>query len=257
MAWFALGATVVNAGTAIYSATQQKKAASKAVSEQRNLLDSLKYEPIDIEALKREATATAIDNATKSLALERELRPELAATRAELDRQISSELALQGNLSPDVVNRVTTAGRVAGGRSGIGDGSTVPLTASLLGIESMNLANSRRGAAAGLLGQNDLPSVGLDPGAVASLEVADNAANNQFNIAKAGGESSLINSEAAARNAQIGGQVGMISSLANLLGTGIGAYTDSKAGIGERMTKAEYDKKYATPSLYTPVDTRF
>ncbi len=238
----AAGAALAGTAASIYGQTQQNKAAKTAVNQQRNLLEGLKYEPIDIEKLKREATASAIENATNSLALERQLQPDVAATREEvaatklkLAKQVNADLDLGGNLSPDTINRVETAGRVIGGRSGIGSPSTMPLTAGLLGIESINLLNSRRNAANALTGPAATAPVGLDPGALASAEVADNAANNQFNIAKAGGESNLINSEAAARTAQIGGQVGVASSLANLIGQGIGAYSKNQ------NNKALYD----------------
>lgn len=230
MSWVAIAATAVSAGTAIYSATQTNKAANKAVDQQKALLSNLKYEPIDIAKLRADATAAAIDNATQSLALERSLTPNVAATRETVDRtklalakQVEGDLALGGNLSPDIINRVNTAGRVIGSSSGIGSPSTVPLTASLLGLSSIDLMNSRRNAAAGLMGPGAPSPVGLDPGAVASAEVADNAAYNDFNMQKAGGDMRLADSEAKARTAQIGGQAGEISSLANLLGQGIGA----------------------------------
>lgn len=255
-AWFALGATAVSAGTAIYSAKQNEKNANKAIDAQKQIASNLKYEPIDIEKLKAEATQNAIANATQSLAIERQLQPEVAATRDELARQVKSELKLGGNLSPDTRNEVTSAARVIGARSGIGSGSTTPLTAALLGISSTNLANSRRNAASTFLSNNELPAAGLDPGAVASLEVADNAANNQFNLEKSGAVSNIANSEAAARASQIGGQTGTVSSLANLLGTGIGAYTNSRSGIGPKTTYDEFAAKQPKP-LYTPVDTTF
>lgn len=230
---------LIGVGTAIYSANQTSKANKKAVNDQKALINGLKYEPIDIEKLKADATRTAIENATQSLALERQLQPDVAATRTELSRQVSEDLKRGGNLSPDVVNRVETEGRVIGARSGIGSGGTVPLTASLLGLSSIDLINQRRGQAAGLLSQNDLPVTGLDPGAVASAEVANNAANNQFNLEKAGVNSNLINSEAAARTAQIGGQVGIVSSLAGLLGKGVGAYTGQTSNYGDLIKKVQ------------------
>lgn len=244
----AAGTALAGVGTSIYSASQQKKATNKALDAQRSIADSVRYEPIDIESLKASAQKNAIENATNSLALERQLTPDVAAlrdqtnaTKLELARQVDEDLRLGGNLSPDVINRVQTAGRLVGAKSGIGSPSAVPLTASLLGIESINLMNSRRNAANSLAGPGELPTAGLDPGTLASLEVADNAANNQFNLEKAGVSSNLANSEAAARSAQIGGQVGMASSLANLLGQGIGGYVNSRA----------------KSPLYTPVDTKF
>lgn len=238
----AAGAALAGTAASVYGQHQQQKAAKSAINQQRNLLEGLKYEPIDIEKLKREATAAAIENATTSLAVERQLQPDVAATREEVARtklklaqQVGADLDLGGNLSPDVINRVETAGRVIGGRSGIGAPSTVPITAGLLGIESINLLNSRRNAANALVGPGDLPTTGLDPGQLASLEVAQNAAQNQFNIAKAGGDASLIDSEAKARTAQIGGQIGIASSLGKLIGQGIGSY------VKNQDDKALYD----------------
>ena len=221
---------VISAGTAIYSATQTKKAASKALDAQKQIAADLKYEPIDIEALKADVAKQAVENATASLALERQLQPDVAAQREatnaaklELTRQVGADLKLGGELPPDIINRVTQAGRVIGSTSGIGTGSTVPLTASLLGLSALDLQNQRRQQAAALQGPGELPVAGMDPGTLAELEVKQNAAMNDFNAAKAGIDSNLAQSEAAARTAQVGGQTGMISSLANLLGQGIGA----------------------------------
>ncbi len=261
--WGAVAVAAVSAGTAIYSSNQQKKAANKALDAQRGIAADITYEPIDVEKLKREATQAAIQNATQSLVIERQLQPNVAAAREELSRQINADLKLGGNLSSDQQNRVTQSARTIGARSGVGSGGTVPLTASLIGLRSEDLLNQRRAAAGSLLGANPLPTAGLDPGALASLEVANNAAMNQFNLEKAGVESNLANSEAAARTAQIGGQVGVVSSLANLLGTGIGAYANNRAGVGEQTTYDNFVKKNRAPAMgttglgYTPVDTSF
>lgn len=257
MMWVGIGSTVIKGVSDVYAANQTSKAAKAAVSQQRSLVNDLKYEPIDIEALKKEATQTAIDNATRSLAIERDLNPDVAAARSELARQVNSELALGGNLSPDVVNRVTSAGRTIGASSGIGSPSTVPLTASLLGLTSMDLANKRRAEAAGLIAANDLPMAGLDPGAVAALQVAQNNAENDFNMSKTNANMNLAESEQTARTAQIGGQVGMISSLANLLGTGAGALAGNNAGKGDKITKSEFDKRYAATPAFTPIQTNW
>lgn len=217
--------------SSVYAAKQTSKAANKAVDaqkaalgDQKALLESLRYAPIDVEKLKREASAQAVQNATQSLALERSLQPELANTRQELAKQVNSDLSLRGNLPPDVANRVASEARTVGGRSGTQD-NVGPLTASLIGNTSLDLIRQRQGAAAGLLAMNPLQPTGLDPGALASLEVAQNAAQNQFNLEKAGVSSNLINAsvgvanaEAKARGAEIGGQVGIINSLTGLLG---------------------------------------
>lgn len=253
--WVGIAGIAVNAGTAIYSNQQSKKAANKALDAQRGIAADIKYEPIDIEKLKTEATAAAIENATNSLAIERQLQPEIADTRTELARQINADLKLGGELPTDVVQRVTQAGRTIGARSGVGSGGTTPLTASLIGLNSIDLMNQRRAAAGNLLNANPLPTAGLDPGTLASAEVANNAAFNQFNLEKAGVASSLADSEARARTAQIGGQVGTASSLANLLGQGIGAYQQSQAGKGEKTTYDDFINK--RKPVYTPVDTTF
>lgn len=231
MSWIAAATAAVGVGTSIYSARQQEKNANKALDAQKSIADSIKYEPIDIEKLKVEATQAAIQNATQSLALERELQPDVAAVRAEVPRQVLADLQRDNSRLPtDTVNEVQRAGRVIGARSGSPE-SAVPVTAGLLGLNSIDFMNQQHqralSNAGGLLAQNDLAPTGLDPGALASLEVANNAANNQFNLEKAGVNSNLVNAESAARSAQIGGQVGMVSSLTSLgkqLGKGIGAY---------------------------------
>jgi hypothetical protein len=222
--WGAVAVAAVSAGTAIYSTQQQKKAANKALEAQRGVAEDLKYTPIDIEQLKADTSKAAVENATASLAMERSLQPDVANTRAELSRQISADLALGGELPTDLVNRVNTAGRTLGARSGIGSGSTVPLTASLLGLSSIDLLNQRRAQAENLLRSNPLPVAGLDPGQIASLEIANNNAQNQFDLAKSGVNSNLIQSEADARASQIAGQAGIASSLTSLMGTMAGAY---------------------------------
>jgi hypothetical protein len=218
----------VGAGTAIYSARQGAKAVNQAVQSQKDIAANLKYEPIDIEALKKSATEQAIANATQSLALERSLQPDVAATREDYSRTVREDLARGGKLDVDTINQVNQAGRVIGSTSGIGSSSTIPLTAALLGISSVNLANQRKDRARDLVMNTELPQAGLDPGALATLEVQQNAAQNQFNLEKSGIDSSLAESTALARGTQIGGQTGTISSLGNLLGAGISAYLNRK-----------------------------
>lgn len=223
MAWVALASAAVSVGGSIYANNQANKAAQKNVGTQQNLAANLKYEPIDIEKLKSEATRGAIENATNALALERQLTPVVADTREavdrtklELARQVGSDLALGGDLSADTINRVTNAGRIIGGQSGIGSSNAVPLTASLLGLSSIDLMNQRRSAAGALVGPGTPAPVGLSPGAVASAEVAQNAAYNDFNMQKMGIDANLADAQATARTAQVGGQTGMIGALSNL-----------------------------------------
>jgi hypothetical protein len=260
----------VVAATGVYSAVSTANAAKKAASAtadagrtavegQRAIVDNLKYEPINIEKLRADATKQAIENATGALQLERSLNPALADTRSELSKQINADLARGGELPPDVANRVASEARTVGARSGSQD-SAAPLTAALMGISSLDLQNSRRAAASNLLSANPLAPTGLDPGAVASLEVADNAANNQFNLEKAGASSNLVNSELSAANAaakadtaKAGANAGVASSLASLLGqfykptTTSGTPSTTTAPFNYTMPKFNYSLLGSTP----------
>lgn len=260
--WGAIAVAAVGAGSAVYSAQQQKKLQNKALDAQRGIAADIEYKPVDIEKLKADATANAIANATASLAIERQLQPDVAATREELARQIRTDLDRGGQLPVDTANQVTQAGRVIGARSGIGSGSTTPLTAALIGLKSTDLINERRRAASNLLSGIDLPAAGLDPGTVASLEVANNAANNQFNLERAGVASTLANSEAAASASQLGSQIGLVNSLGSAVKNIGNIYADNRAGVGDRMTYDEYIKKQGKPvtmntPAFQPVDTSF
>jgi hypothetical protein len=224
MMWVGIGTSAVGVGSAIYGASASRVANNKALDAQQKNIDSLQYQPIDIEKLKAEATQNAIDNATNSLALERSLTPDVATARATLSKQVSDQLALGGKLGADTINTVNQAGRVAGSSSGIGSGSTVPLTAALLGENSQALQQQRMANAGSLLAANPLPVAGLDPGQVASAEIGNNNAQNQFNAAKVGLNANMINSQLNADKSEIGGNIGVASSLTNLIGNGIGAY---------------------------------
>lgn len=251
-----IGAGAALAGTAgsIYSARQTAKAANNAVGQQRTItneyLNNLKYQPIDIEKLKRDATAQAIQNATQSLALERSLQPNVANTRETLAQQVNSELAQGGNLPADVANKVAMESRTIGARSGSLD-NAAPITAARLGITSLDLMRNRQNAAANLLAANPLQPTGLDPGSVAAAEVAQNAAMNQFNIDKAkttyDAELGLTDAQAKARGAEIGGQTGILSAaiggLSSLAGLGgIGGGTSS-------LSAPSYLQKTGTPYM--------
>jgi hypothetical protein len=161
------------------------------------------------------------------------LQPDVSSTREELARQIREDLERGGNLPADVANQATMAARTIGARSGGGGaGVTTPLTASLIGLNSQDLINQNQREAAQFLALNDLPIGGLDPGVLASIEVAQNTAMNQFNRDKAGVDSNLADSEAAARASQIGSTAGLISAAGNL-GIGLGkAYFGTGAPPG-------------------------
>lgn len=257
---YVVGAASV--ASSIYTANQTSKAADKAVQAQRSgldaqksLVESLKYAPIDIEKLKRDASAQAVQNATQSLAMERSLRPDVASAREELSRQVNEQLAMGGNLPPDVANRVTRDARTIDARSGA-QGNAAPVTASLIGLTSLDLMRQRQQAAAGLLAANPLQPAGLDPGAVASAEVAQNAAMNQFNLEKAGVSSNLINStmgvadaEAKARAAEIGGQTGIVSALSGFLGN-TNLFREEPTNYGSLLSKIK--KPVTTSTSMSP-----
>jgi hypothetical protein len=161
------------------------------LARQQEIAANLKYEPINIENLKEQTRQQAITNATQSLALERDLQPEVAATRQMVAERVRSDLALGGALSPDVANQVARASRTMGAMSGAPAG---PLTAAQIGLTAEGLRSQRLGEANRLLQMNPLQPVGLDPGALASAIVGQNTAMNQFNAAKAGIDANLAQS---------------------------------------------------------------
>ena len=237
MAWATIAVTVVGAVGSAVAANQTRQAnkgiigAQKdALAQQQDLLANLKYEPIDIAKLQADATAAATQNATNSLALERSLQPNVAATREATSKRVSDELALGGNLSPDVANQVAMAARTRGSSSGVG-GNAAPITAALTGQSAQSLLQQRINNANGLLAANPLPVAGLDPGSLASAEIANTTNQNQFNIAKAGGQANLIQSGANITGAELGAKAqsnAMWTQLAaSLAQSGLSAYGKS------------------------------
>ncbi len=229
----------IAAATTTATIVSQQDAARKAqhaVSDAQKVAGAVDYQPIDIAQLTANAHDQAVKNATDSLALERSLQPDIADTRTNLSRSISDQLKLGGQLPTDTINAVTQAGRVAGGTSGSLGGASVPLTAGLLGLSSLNLLNQRQNNAAGLLAANPLPVAGLDPGTLASLEAQQNAAQNQFNLAKAGVQTNLIGSQVQAGAAQTGANMAGISSLLNLLTKNQSSGVDSGSILGKLAT---------------------
>lgn len=209
--WGAIGGAVIGlVGSAVMN-----NQAKKARDGQQGLVDRLVYKPIDIEKIKADAAAAAAQNASASLELERSLQPDVAATRTNLSKSVSDQLKLGGRLPPDIANAVAQAARVAGGASG-GFGGTPGATAATIGTTALGLINQRQGNANALLAANPLPVAGLDPGAVASLEIANNNAQNQFDLAKVGVQSNMINSNAQTNSAAIGAGTNALSGLVNL-----------------------------------------
>lgn len=209
------------AGVASSVSAQRKAAAAQkdALAQQREIAANLKYEPIDLENLKEQTRQQAITNATQSLALERELRPDVAATRQMAAERVRSDLALGGQLSPDVANQVARASRTMGAMSGAPAG---PLTAAQIGLTAEGLRSQRLNQANQLLQANPLMPAGLDPGALASAIVAQNAAMNQFNAAKAGINTNLAQSAGQVGAGLAAGQhstnMGVLNAVPGILG---------------------------------------
>ncbi len=232
MSWgLVIGAVVSGAG--IVASQDSARRARNAVSDQQKIADKVTYEPINIDALIKKANETAVANATQSLELERQLSPGVADTRDTLQRTVAEQLKMGGNLPPDVANQVTQAARVASAGSGTLGGSSVPLTAQLLGVSALGLLNQRQNQAQTLLATNPLPQVGLDPGTVASLEAQNNAANNQFNLEKAGINSTLTQARNDAGAAGAGVTANNFSSLLGLLTSNTSGGVDSGSILGK------------------------
>lgn len=207
-------ASVAGVASSISSQRKAQSAAKDALAQQRELAANLRYEPVNIENLKEQARQQAITNATQSLALERELRPEVAATRQMVAERVRSDLGLGGQLSPDVQAQVARAARVSGALSGAPAG---PLTAAQIGLTAEGLRSQRLAQANQLLQMNPLQPAGLDPGALASAIVAQNAALNQFNLSKMGVGSNLAQSGAQVGAAGAASQQALTSNILNQL----------------------------------------
>ena len=205
-------ASVAGVASSISAQRKAQSAAKDALAQQRELAANLRYEPVNIENLKEQARQQAITNATQSLALERELSPDVAATRQMVAERVRSDLALGGQLSPDVANQVARASRTMGALSGAPAG---PLTAAQIGLTAEGLRQQRLGNAQTQLQLNKLPVAGLDPGALASAIVAQNAAMNQFNLAKMGVGANLAQSGAQVAAGQAASQQGITGTLLN------------------------------------------
>ena len=178
----AAGAGVLAAG-AIGSSVVQKQGADKAARTVRQGLAS--YEMIDLNELQNNAIATARQNAVNSMALEKELTPDIARTRSTLSNQVANELELGGKLSPDVVNQVTAAAQGQANSAGLYGGGG-PITAAMLGLTAMDVAQKRKANAASLLAANPMQQVGLSPEALASISVQDQTNLNQAKLNASG-----------------------------------------------------------------------
>lgn len=183
----AVGAGVVAAGAAASSAISSSSA-SKARKTMSKALEN--YERIDLDELQKNAIATARENAVNSMALERELTPDIANTRATLSKQVSDELAMGGQLGADVTNQVARNAASKANTAGLYGGGG-PITAAMLGLTSMDVAQQRKRNAAALLATNPMQQVGLSPETLASVKIADVNNWNQSQLDVAGVKSNI------------------------------------------------------------------
>lgn len=218
LAGAAAGAGIGAAASGAINASDANQTASSALSSQQQALSGLQYQPINIAQITSDAHNQAVANATQSLQLQQQLNPGVAAAQKTLQSQVSSQLALGGQLDPDTINEVTRAAEAGGGGAGLA-GSELPLSAARLGETSQQLMQQRQANAASLIAANPLPETGLSPGSVADLEDANSNAANQFALSKLGVSANLTNStiaasEAAAKNnaAAAGSAAGALTS---------------------------------------------
>jgi hypothetical protein len=245
-------ASVAGVASSISAQRKAQSAAKDALAQQQQLAANLKYEPVNIETLKEQARQQAITNATQSLALERELSPDVAATRQMVAERVRSDLGLGGQLSPDVQAQVARASRVSGALSGAPAG---PLTAAQIGLTAEGLRSQRLGQAEQFLTQNRLPVAGLDPGSLASAIVAQNAAMNQFNLAKAGVGANLAQSGAQVAAGAAGSQQGITGTLLNAVPNLVGQIgrlpifqgSTGGANVGSALSTPTLGMNAATP----------
>lgn len=226
-----LGAGVgaaVGSDVAGHNAEQSaQNTANQAIAGQQQALANLQYQPINIQQITADAHQAAVTNATQSLQLEQQLSPGVAATRTGLQNQVASQLALGGQLSPDMINEVTRATEAGGAGAGLA-GSSLPLTAASLGLTSNALMQQRQAAAQSLLAANPLPQTGLNPGDIADLNVANTNAQNQFALSKLGANTSLANTEIGAAQSQAQAQANSTGQLLGALGTAGGLYNQNQ-----------------------------
>ena len=183
----AVGAGIAAAGT-VASGVMKDSANRKARKTIQKGLDS--YEMIDLDELQSNAVQTARENAKNALALEAELTPAISQTRNTLSNQVASELELGGKLDADTINAITNKAQYTTASSGMYGGSG-PVTAAMLGLTSMDVANQRKQNAAALLAANPLQQVGLSPETLANISVADQTNLNQAKLNAAGVQSNL------------------------------------------------------------------
>jgi hypothetical protein len=213
MAWVQL----ISALGSAYSSYENNKAAGK----NKNNVNNLQYTPIDLTQLETQATQAAQANIANSIAIEAQNEPGLSATRFGLQGQLSSDLNNGGLVPTDVANQVSRSAITGANSAGL-TGAAGPVTAASLGTTSMAIRNANQQKAMQLLQGNQLPTAGLDPGALASASIANTNAGNYFNLAKSGALNNANQSSADAKGGMIG----------SLFGTGSGSNSGSGNSSG-------------------------
>jgi len=206
--WMAALPYIISAFGSIESSQINKNAASNNASN----INNLQYQPIDLGQLQSQAQQAAQQNLVNSISLEKQNEPGLSATRFGLQGQLASDLAGGGNVPTDVANQVSRSAITGSNSAGL-LGAAGPITAATLGTTAMNIRNANQMKAMQLLQGNQLPTSGLDPGALASASIANTNAQNQFTLGKAGALNNVNNANAAANSGMLGSVTGSLSSL--------------------------------------------
>ena len=206
--WMAALPYIISAVGSIGSSLINKNAASNNASN----INNLQYQPIDLGQLQSQAQQAAQQNLVNSISLEKQNEPGLSATRFGLQGQLASDLAGGGNVPTDVANQVSRSAITGSNSAGL-LGAAGPITAATLGTTAMNIRNANQMKAMQLLQGNQLPTSGLDPGALASASIANTNAQNQFTLGKAGALNNVNNANAAANSGMLGSVTGSLSSL--------------------------------------------
>ncbi len=208
MAIAAGAATVAAAGYGVYSSSKTASAAKKA-SEGGN------YVPVDLDALQQRAREAAVTNASASIRLEKDVRPDQAASRVTADKLTADRLAQGGNLSPDVQRQVTQSAQT---QSAISGAPASPITAAKLGLTAM----SQQDKAIELgrdVSKEAYPESGLSGKDMANVAIGD---SNALNAAKQTGAAQLADANKA-----------KAESTANMVGVAskaIGSYFGTPTG---------------------------
>jgi hypothetical protein len=214
MAAIAIGATVVSAGTAAYSANQQKKAAQAAAQAGQAT-------PVNIDAVSKQAEEQARRNIKNSIALEQQYDPGVANARQtainQFNKQLTSDspyltqvrnLALGVNGGPSIYESPAIKAAVDKAMA-LSNRSGVPYAE--LPVEVSNLATRKALSTAGRVGGGlnlgrDL--VARDLG-LTSLQLGQQQEQNEIN---------RINTLLGTGQSELGVRQGGIGTLSNLAG---------------------------------------